>query len=206
MTPQRPLTRSEGTAPVRSTRATDVLIGANRLIYRIARNWLLAVNLILAPWAILPFLAPLLESSGHHRLASIIYAIFVPFCHQREDRSFHLAGERMACCHRCSAMYVGMFGIGLLWFALRGRVRAAPWLVLVLTSLPLLLDGSTQLVGLRDSDWQLRVFTGLLMATGLGWVFLPRLERECLVIRHRIEARFDRLVAQGRAAPLTRRP
>jgi uncharacterized membrane protein len=43
-------------------------------------------------------------------------------------------------------------------------------------ALPLAVDGLTQLTGLRESTWELRVATGVLFSAGLGWYVLPHLD------------------------------
>ena len=41
---------------------------------------------------------------------------------------------------------------------------------------PIAYDGFTQLVGWRESTWQLRTGTGLLFGIASGWLVLPRLD------------------------------
>jgi uncharacterized membrane protein len=48
------------------------------------------------------------------------------------------------------------------------------WIVLVA---PLLLDGVTQLLGLRTSTWLLRTLSGLLAAGGTTWLVYPYLHQ-----------------------------
>jgi uncharacterized membrane protein len=40
----------------------------------------------------------------------------------------------------------------------------------------MILDGGTQLVGLRSSTWQLRLITGAIFGVGLVWFAYPYLE------------------------------
>ncbi|HUW97112.1 MAG TPA: DUF2085 domain-containing protein, partial [Anaerolineae bacterium] len=66
---------------------------------------------------------------------------------------------------------------GLLFALVRDRVKPLPirvWLILVA---PLVLDGVTQLLGLRASTWQLRTMTGLLASGATIWMVYPYLEQ-----------------------------
>ena len=192
--------------PQRSARATAAILTIDRGVYRVARHWLAYVNAWVLGFLGLALLAPVLAAKGFDGSARVIYAIHRPFCHQRDDRSFHVLGEKMACCHRCTAIYGGLFLFGVAFVALRGRLRPLPWRFLALLSLPILLDGLTQAVGLRDSTWELRVLTGSLFAVGAAWLLLPHLERGFADMRRQLETRFARLVAQGRARPLSGAP
>ncbi len=64
----------------------------------------LAIGLVVA--------APLSAASGG-RAASLLYEFFAPVCHQIAERSFHVAAQPLAVCHRCFGFYVG-FTLGLI--------------------------------------------------------------------------------------------
>ena len=70
-----------------------------------------------------------------------------PVCHQIPERSFHLFGEPLAACHRCTGLYIG-FTLGVLVWprlpALAARLQANPRWVAVFF-LPLLVDGAVVL-------------------------------------------------------------
>jgi len=68
----------------------------DKLILALAKHWLLLVNLVVAVYAGLPFLAPALMALGYPRLAEIIYTAYKPLCHQLPQRSFFLFGPRLA--------------------------------------------------------------------------------------------------------------
>ncbi len=182
-------------------RATAASLAVDRAVYRVARHWLLTVNAFVLGYLTLAALAPVLLANGHRSWARLIYAVNRPFCHQRDDRSFHLLGEKMACCQRCTAIYCTLFLFGVAFMALRG-VRPLPWRGAALLSLPMLIDGLTQAAGLRESSWELRVTTGALFALALAWVALPHLETGFTEMRAQLERRFARPVVQGRARPL----
>lgn len=69
--------------------------------------------------------------SGRHpfgpltRLAALTYGIGALVCHQRPERSFHLAGAQLPVCARCVALYWGGAAGVLVWLLLRRRHAAA---------------------------------------------------------------------------------
>ena len=189
----------------RGPRATAAILAIDRAVYAVARRWLMAINAVLLAWLGLAALAPVLLAEGYGTLATVVYAIFRPFCHQRPDRSFHVFGEKMACCERCAAIYGGLLLFGVAYVGLRG-LRPLAWPGVALCSVPILIDGLTQAVGLRQSSWELRVVTGGLFAVGLAWLVFPHLETGFGEMRSQLERRFARLVAQGRARPLRGAP
>jgi uncharacterized membrane protein len=124
-------------------------------------------------------------------LARGIYDAYRLVCHQRADRSFHLYGQKMAFCERDLAIY-GTATLLLLGYALvrlrwRPRPMSPRWLILL--SLPMALDGGTQLLGLRESTWELRVITGALFSTGVARFALPHLDRGFAEVADAIRAR-----------------
>lgn len=189
----------------RSQRATAAALAMDRAIYEIARHWLLAINGVLLGWLALAALAPVLLANGYDLWARLLYALNRPFCHQRDDRSFHLLGEKMACCQRCAAIYGGLVLFGVAYVALHD-LRPLSWRWVGLLSVPILLDGLSQTLGLRESTWPLRVATGGLFAVGLAWLVLPHLETGFAEMRAQLERRFAGLVAQERAQPLRGAP
>ena len=201
--PTEPRSRSTDTFAIRA------VIAADRAIYRFARHWLLAVNVLALPFALLPLVAPVLRAAGSEALAAPTYAFFGAICHQRDDRSFHAYGEKLACCQRCFAIYGGVFALGLLFCCLRAslpdlRPLRPRWAALLCA--PLAIDMLLQFAGVWDSNPFARAVTGLLFAVAVSWFLLPFLERGFAQMRHDLERRFARLVAQGRAGPLPGAP
>src|SRR4029453_13276552 len=57
-------------------------------------------------------------------------------CHQRDERSFHLHGERLAVCGRCTGLYLaGAIGALAAWLG-AARVPARTRRLLVLAAVP----------------------------------------------------------------------
>jgi uncharacterized membrane protein len=65
-------------------------------------------------WCISIVAAPLLGLSW-------VYSLFSRICHQDPSRSWHLAGEPLAVCIRCTSVYFG-FTVSL-WLGVKANVR-----------------------------------------------------------------------------------
>ncbi len=180
-----------------------LIIRIDRHIYRFARHWLLAFNLVAFFLASMPIIIPFIASQGHESAAAWLFTTFGLICHQMPERSFTLFGEQMALCHRMSTIYVASFIGGITYACVRDRLPPLSFRMLILFSTPMAIDGFTQLFGLRESVWELRMLTGSIFAIGAMWFALPRLEHGFREIRTVVETRFKRLVREGRSNPLS---
>jgi uncharacterized membrane protein len=77
-------------------RVERLTVFLDRLVFSLAKHWLLLVNLVLAVYSGLPVLAPILMGLGYTRPAGMIYAFYKPQCHQLPQRSFFLLGPQFA--------------------------------------------------------------------------------------------------------------
>lgn len=73
---------------------SQMLTNGDRFGLWFTRNYVRVIILLLAIFVGLPFLAPVLEESGYPKLASVIYTVYRPFCHQLSFRSYFLFGEQ----------------------------------------------------------------------------------------------------------------
>jgi uncharacterized membrane protein len=55
------------------------------------------------------------RDGGAWRVSALVYAAGAAVCHQRPERSFHLAGVQGPVCARCTGLYVGGALALLLW-------------------------------------------------------------------------------------------
>ena len=92
-------------------------------------------------------------------------------------------GYKIAICERDVAIYGSILLGGLLYgvarstLARRGRrVPKLPVKIYLIFLLPMLVDGVTQLMGLRESVWQLRVVTGMLVGLATVWLAYPHID------------------------------
>jgi uncharacterized membrane protein len=92
-------------------------------------------------------------------------------------------GYKVAVCERDVAIYGSLLLSGLGFGLLRGRLRRPGkvlprlpiWLYAVML-MPMAIDGGTQLVGLRESNWILRLITGGLFGAATVWLAYPYVE------------------------------
>ena len=66
----------------------------DRFTYFFSRYYILVLSLLLSLFIAIPFLAPVLEKSGHTTSASVIQKVYRVICHQLAFRSFFLYGEQ----------------------------------------------------------------------------------------------------------------
>jgi uncharacterized membrane protein len=92
-------------------------------------------------------------------------------------------GYKAAICERDVAIYGSILLGGLLYgvargfFARRGqRVPKLPVKVYLILLIPMVVDGVTQLTGLRESTWQLRIVTGMLVGLATVWLAYPHID------------------------------
>jgi len=65
-----------------------------RIVLALARHWLFFVNLLIAIWVGLPWLAPVMMHWGWTGAAKSIYFLYSFQCHQLPERSFFLFGRQ----------------------------------------------------------------------------------------------------------------
>ncbi len=162
--------------------AERLMAGAESLAAFLVRHWLLVINSMMFVFIALPFLAPGLAASGVELPARLIYILYSPTCHQLPERSLFLFGHKMAICARCTALYLSFWVVGLLYglwgllpFGWRYRWPPLSLRWLLLLSLPMIVDGTGQLLGLYTSTNFLRLVTGALAGGGFGLFVYPNL-------------------------------
>jgi len=200
-----------GVKPV-TGRIRDVVIFLDKLIFQLAKHWLFLANLTWGLYVGLPILAPILMLTGHPWLGNVIYTAYKVACHQIPWRSFFIGGSqivytyqelialvgpalteryigdatigyKVAICQRDVATYGTILLAGLVFGLVRRRLKPLPIWAFVLSLVPMGIDGLTQLFGLRESKWQLRMITGALFGLTSIWLAYPYLEEGMRDIR-----------------------
>jgi len=90
-------------------------------------------------------------------------------CHQIPERSLYVGGSFLPVCSRDTGVYLGLY-IGYLLLLMRRRDARGPpnlWVTLLM-SLPMIVDATTQFIGLRMSTNAFRLLTGLFFGTALA--------------------------------------
>jgi uncharacterized membrane protein len=85
--------RASSTVP-RSSLQRQRIIRMKRIVLGISRHWLFFVNVLIAIWVGLPWLAPIMMNFGWTSAAKVIYLLYSFQCHQLPERSFFLFGEQ----------------------------------------------------------------------------------------------------------------
>ena len=85
-------------------------------------------------------------------------------------------GWKVALCQRDLAIYATVFLTGLFYTLVRDRLRPLPFKYYVLFLIPIGVDGLTQLIGWRESNWWLRTLTGALFGFASVWFAYPYIE------------------------------
>ncbi len=128
-------------------------------------------------WCGLIVAAPLLTHAGGGAASwgTEIYTFFHPLCHQLDGRSLHCAGEKLAVCSRCSAIYAG-FLLGVLvypFFRPVGRPHAPSRTMLLVALAPMAVDVLLGFTGLHDATIGTRLITGGIFGVLIPFVVLP---------------------------------
>ena len=143
----------------------------------LARHWLVLANCAFLVALLGAAAAPIAAASGLSWLADPLYASYRLVCHQLPSRSFHILGHQMAFCERDVATYGSMALAGMAFAQAGRRWRPLPWRWYLLSLMPLAVDGFTQLLGMRESNWELRLLTGTIFGTATVLLAYPNLER-----------------------------
>jgi uncharacterized membrane protein len=119
--------------------------------------------------------APLLAAGGHNFAAPNIYHAFSFLCHQLPERSFFLAGHKLAVCSRCSGLYAGATLTLLLYPLLRSlRVAHTPhrkWLFAA--AVPLFIDVFLTFLGVWENTHTTRFITGFILSSVVVFYVMP---------------------------------
>lgn len=86
-------------------------------------------------------------------------------CHRKKERCIHIKGKPFPLCARCMAALLGYIAVPFCLLFIRD-FKLSIFLLGIFLLLPLIIDGYTQLKGLRESTNTLRVLTGLLFGLG----------------------------------------
>jgi uncharacterized membrane protein len=101
-------------------------------------------------------------------------------CAQIPSHSFYVFGHQLGMCARNFSIYASMFIGSLIFILSKKRIPGIPWWFWILMILPMAIDGTTQMFGLRESTWELRVLTGTLFGLGNVWFALPLIQKTIL--------------------------
>lgn len=98
-------------------------------------------------------------------------------------------GWKVAICERDVAIYGSVVLAGLLFGLARGWLPRLSFKLYLLFLVPIGVDGLTQLIGLRSSNWWLRTVTGAVFGLGTVWFAYPYLAEAMDEVRRGTEYR-----------------
>ena len=112
-------------------------------------------------------------------IASMVYQGAGMICHQRPERSFHLAGVQLPVCGRCFGLYVsGAFGAAAAWLAARPRTIGRARLALLVVAAPTALTVSLEFAGLIHPTNLVRAVSALPLGAAAAWIFITSLRAD----------------------------
>jgi uncharacterized membrane protein len=119
--------------------------------------------------------APLAAAAGHNGAAFAIYHAFGTLCHQIPERSYFIAGHKLAVCARCTGIYGGFTFTLLLYPLVRSLRNTAtpPRTLLILAALPLAIDFSLTFFGIWENTHTSRLLTGALLGSVTVFYVMP---------------------------------
>jgi uncharacterized membrane protein len=99
---------------------------------------------------------------------NIAYSFGDRLCHQKSERSFFINGNQMPFCARCTAIWIGLvIGLTIILFY-RFELNERFILLILLSLVPIGIDGTGQLFGLWESSNLTRTLTGLILGIPFG--------------------------------------
>lgn len=138
--------------------------------------WLVSALTMLSI-ALLIVVAPLSAAGAHDRVALTIYGAFAVLCHQLPERSYFIAGHKLAVCSRCTGLYAG-FVFTMLIYPLVRPLRSVVWPRrewLILAAVPMAIDFSLTFFGVWENTHTSRLLTGILLGSVAVFYVMPGL-------------------------------
>jgi uncharacterized membrane protein len=149
---------------------------------------MLALVLVAAAvvWTAAVAAAPIAATRGGGRVAAcagVVYLVGSRVCHQRPERSFHLAGVQLPVCARCLGLYASSMAgavVCLLVAAGRGPARAPldPRLVLAVAALPTIATVALEWMHLAYPSNAVRALSAVPLGLAAGWIVVGSLWTE----------------------------
>lgn len=141
------------------------------------KYWAHLIMLVLGIIVLAALSVPFLSYFGMDGIAKPIFYLIHSICAQIPSHSFYILGHQLGMCERNFSIYASMFVGSIIFVLSKKRLPGIPWWIWVLMILPIAIDGTTQMFGLRESTWELRVLTGTLFGLGNMWFVLPFIQK-----------------------------
>ena len=142
--------------------------------------WATMITCVLGILVFAALSVPFLSYFGLDAISKQIFFALHLVCAQIPSHSFYIFGHQLGMCARNFSIYTSMFVGSLIFVLSKKRIPGIPWWLWILMILPMAIDGTTQMFGLRESTWELRVLTGTLFGLGNVWFALPLIQKTIL--------------------------
>ena len=139
--------------------------------------WAHSITFVLGIIVLAALSVPFLSYFGLDAISKSIFFALHYLCAQVPSHSFYIFGHQLGLCARNLSIYSSMFVGCLVFLFSKKRMPGIPWWLWILMLLPMAIDGTTQLVGWRESTWELRAITGTLFGLGNIWFVLPYIQK-----------------------------
>lgn len=139
--------------------------------------WAFLITVILGLIVLAALSVPFLTALGLDSLSKPIFYALHTICAQIPSHSFYILGHQLGMCARNFSIYASMFTGSLVFVLSKKRLPGIPWWFWLMLILPMAYDGLTQMFGLRESTWELRVLTGTLFGLANVWFALPFMQK-----------------------------
>jgi uncharacterized membrane protein len=158
---------------VSSAQSQRIDIWMHKIGVFVLEYWALLITILLGIIVLAAVSVPFLAYFGLDSLSKPIFFLLHSLCGQIPGHSFYILGHQLGMCARNFSIYAAMFAGSLIFVLSKKHLPRIPWWLWLLMILPIAIDGLTQMFGLRESTWELRVLTGTLFGLGNVWFVLP---------------------------------
>ena len=177
----QPIHTGTKSAPLAQKRAaTKFAALADRAGTFMLNYWAHVVTAVLGVLVFAAISVPFLSYFGLDSIAKPIFFALHYVCAQIPSHSFYIFGHQLGLCARNFSIYTSMFLGSLAFVISKKRLPGIPWWLWIIMMLPMAWDGTTQMFGLRESDWILRLVTGSLFGLGNVWFALPLMHKSII--------------------------
>lgn len=130
-------------------------------------------------WVFLIISVPYLAkgNQNHRKISIMIRFFFSPICHQNVERSFHYKDHSLPVCARCAGIYAGFLlgGIGYPLLRKSKRLISFSLWILILGTIPTVIEYALTIVGLLNSSIWIRSVTGFIFGGTMAFLILSSL-------------------------------
>ncbi len=128
-------------------------------------------------WTLSVYLIPVFESLGGvwERIADYGYVFFAATCHQIDDRSFFIFGNKVAVCSRCASVYTAFLAGVILYPFIKGlenKKLPSLW-ILIIFALLLFSDAALDALDVIKNTFISRAVSGSLIGVLLPFYLIP---------------------------------